>query len=292
MNKGSKSFLQKVISLSKITIMLPVALTAVTGFFLFDPSFSVKLLLIVSGVLLLAISASVLNQIQEIRYDAIMERTRSRPLTEKSLSLFSAWVVFASSLLTGSVLLYSGGGLYPLVTGLLTLVWYNGVYTYLKRITAFAIVPGALTGVLPLIIGYLGAGGELNNPEILSLSFVFFMAQIPHFWMILMRYGDEYLKAGLPSLTNIFDVNKIRRLTFIWVLASVVAFVLLPLFSIITSAIGILILLLLSLTIIAVFFTILIDRYRFPISFYFRFFNYYILFLLLLIIADKTILGM
>ena len=200
--------------------------------------------------------------------------------------------IFASSLLTGSVLLYSGGGLYPLVTGLLTLVWYNGVYTYLKRITAFAIVPGALTGVLPLIIGYLGAGGELNNPEILSLSFVFFMAQIPHFWMILIRYGDEYLKAGLPSLTNIFDVNKIRRLTFIWVLASVVAFVLLPLFSIITSAIGILILLLLSLTIIAVFFTILIDRYRFPISFYFRFFNYYILFLLLLIIADKTILGM
>jgi protoheme IX farnesyltransferase len=131
--------------------------------------------------------------------------------------------------------IYSGGNLPAVLIGIFTVIWYNGIYTYLKRITAFAVVPGAITGALPPLIGWVAAGGEVWAKPIIFLEFLFFTGQIPHFWLLILKYGDEYKSAGVPTLTDIFNYDQINRLTFTWVLTSVIAAVFLCYFEIIKS---------------------------------------------------------
>ena len=267
--------------------MIPVALTAVTGFFLFDPVFSGKLFTVVAGVLLLAIAASVLNQIQERNLDSLMNRTRHRPLADKSLTLTSAWIILSITFATGSLLLFTSGGFNAFITGIFTLAWYNGVYTNLKRITAFAVVPGALTGALPPLIGYFGAGGLLNNPGIVALCFVLFMAQIPHFWMIQIRYGVEYKNAGFPSLISLFNITALERLTFTWVLASLTSTLLLPVFGIITESFFLYTLMGITGFTFVMFLNYLIKWIKVKEKVYFIAFNLYYLIVMGLVVAER-----
>jgi protoheme IX farnesyltransferase len=94
------------------------------------------------------------------------------------------------------------------------------VYTYLKRVTAFAVVPGALIGAIPPIMGYVSAGGSLHDPAILLVAMFFFLWQIPHFWLLLLMLGDEYREAGLPTVTGRFARPQLQRISFVWVLAT------------------------------------------------------------------------
>lgn len=219
--------------LSKLSIMIPVSFTSFTGYFIFRPHFSLNILLVTIGVLLLAISASVLNQLQEIEIDSRMDRTRNRPLPSRKISISQASIFFFLNLITGSLILFSAGGYRALLIGLLTIIWYNGIYTFAKRITAFAVIPGALTGALPPLIGWVAAGGGIWDRPVIFLEFLFFTGQIPHFWLLMLQYGDEYRKAGLPDLTNIFTRLQISRLTFTWVVTSVIAALFLCFFEII-----------------------------------------------------------
>jgi heme o synthase len=267
--------------------MLPVALTTATGYFLFSPSFSLALLKIVLGVLLLAIAASVLNQIQERIPDALMNRTLSRPLAQKSMSLRTVWIICLLSASIGSYLIFIGGGLIALALGLFTMLWYNGIYTPLKKITPFAVVPGALTGAIPPFIGFTGAGGYLLHPEILALGFVFFMAQIPHFWMIQIKYNNEYKNAGFPVLTSLISKNALESLTFIWVTASLASTMLLPLFQIVTHNVSIYSLFIISGIILLVFLNRLFNGVAMKDKVYFTLFNLYFLFVMTIIIVEK-----
>jgi len=121
------------------------------------------------------------------------------------------------------------------IIGLFTIVWYNGVYTYSKRISAFAVVPGAVTGALPPLMGWIAAGGGVWDKPIIFLEFLFFAGQIPHFWLLILKYGEEYRKAGIPSLTMIMSRQQINRLTFAWVVTSVLAALFLCYFEIIRT---------------------------------------------------------
>ena len=67
------------------------------------------------------------------------------------------------------------------------LIWYNGIYTPLKRKTAFAVVPGSVIGAIPPMVGYVAAGGSALDPQILAFAFFMFMWQIPHFWLLIMK---------------------------------------------------------------------------------------------------------
>jgi protoheme IX farnesyltransferase len=217
--------------------MLPVSLTGFTGYFLFNPHFSIRLLLVSLGILLMAVAASTLNQIQEAGLDSRMQRTHDRPIPSGRIKLKHAIIFFVCTIIGGTVIVYSAGNLIAALTGLLTILWYNGIYTYLKRLTAFAVVPGAVTGALPPLIGWLAAGGGIWDKPIIFLGFLLFMGQIPHFWLLILKYGEEYHKAGIPSLTDIFQRDQINRLTFIWVVTSVVAALFLCYFEVIRNAI-------------------------------------------------------
>jgi protoheme IX farnesyltransferase len=235
MRSNSGNRIRDYLQLSKLTIMLPVTLTGFTGYFIFDPHISIKLVLISLGILLMAVSASALNQIQEVGLDRMMDRTHDRPLPTGRIRLKHAITFSLFSLFAGTFIIYSSGNLLAALIGLFTVLWYNGIYTYSKRITAFAVVPGALTGALPPLIGWVAAGGGIWDKPIMFLEFLFFTGQIPHFWLLIVKYGEEYKKAGIPSLTDIFKKDQINRLTYTWILTSVIATVFLCFFEVIKT---------------------------------------------------------
>ena len=112
------------------------------------------------------------------------------------------------------------GGITPTALVFLTVLWYNGVYTWLKKRTAFAAIPGALIGAIPPAIGWSAAGGRPEDPALAALCLFFFLWQVPHFWLLLFKHGDDYSRAGLPSLTRIFSARQLVHLTFIWMLVT------------------------------------------------------------------------
>jgi len=235
--------LKHYLELSKLKIMIPVSLTGFTGFFVFDPSLSSSIFYVTGAILLLSVAASVLNQLQEAEIDRKMNRTMNRPLPSGNITKGHAIIFFLLNLISGTLILLTAGNLTAAIIGLITIFWYNIIYTYAKRITAFAVVPGAITGALPPLIGWVAAGGGVWDKPIIFLEFLFFTGQIPHFWLMILKYGDEYKKAGMPSLTEVFSTNQINRLTFIWAVSSIFAAIFLCYFGIIQSGILIVILL-------------------------------------------------
>jgi len=233
--RSSPTGIKDYLELAKIKIMIPVSLTGFTGYFAFDPHISSGILLTTLGIFLLAVSSSVLNQIQEVEFDVKMNRTSHRPLPSRKIKLSHAVIFFFLNLLTGASFLYAGGNLKAVIIGLFTIFWYNVVYTYAKRITSFAVVPGAITGALPPLIGWVAAGGSPWDKPIIFIGFLIFTGQIPHFWLLILRYGDEYKNAGFPTLTEIFTTTQINRLTFSWVVSSVFAALFLCYFEIIQN---------------------------------------------------------
>jgi protoheme IX farnesyltransferase len=245
--------LKNYLELAKLKIMLPVSFTGFTGYFIFDPHLSCKIILITLGILLMSVAASVLNQVQEADIDSMMDRTRDRPIPSRKIRTTEAILFFFFNLTAGTAIIYILGNLSAALVGLFTLFWYNAVYTYSKRLTAFAVVPGALTGALPPLIGWVAAGGGLSDKPIIFIGFLLFTGQIPHFWLLILRYGEEYKTAGLPVLTNNFSYTQIKRLTFTWVVTSVIAVIFLCYFEIASNPIIIGILILASALLIAEF---------------------------------------
>ncbi|MFA8434491.1 MAG: protoheme IX farnesyltransferase [Marinifilaceae bacterium] len=227
--------LSTLLDLAKIRIAIPVALSCLTGYLLFQPHFSQELILVVVGILLIVGGASALNHIQEHKRDALMHRTRYRPIPSGKISSKEAAVWSILFLLSGGILLAWGGTPESILLALFSIAWYNLVYTPLKQITAFAVVPGALSGAFPPLIGWLGAGGEWFHPTILAVALFFFIGQIPHFWLLLMIHNEDYKRAGFKVLTDIFTPMQLNRITLVWTLATIVVALLLPSFIIISS---------------------------------------------------------
>lgn len=119
--------------------------------------------------------------------------------------------------------------------GLFNIIWYNLFYTNLKKITPFAVVPGALTGAVPAFIGWTAAGGFVFDQKIILIGFFLFIWQIPHFWLLLMKYSDQYEKAGFPSIHNTLSKENLRFITLAWVTATSVVSIMFPFFSVINS---------------------------------------------------------
>ena len=222
--------------LSKVKLSLLVALSTATGFILATGGFSSGIVLPTVGIFLITCGSAALNQYQEREIDALMERTKLRPIPSKRVQPLNALLVALSLIFSGSLILFSGSNLGALGLSLLAVLWYNGVYTYLKRKTAFAVIPGALVGAIPPVVGWVAGEGRLLEPQILALAFFFFIWQVPHSWLLLSTYEKDYEKAGLPSITSTFTTSQLTRITFMWVLATAATCLLIPLFGIANSS--------------------------------------------------------
>jgi heme o synthase len=278
------------LELSKFKIMVPVSLTGFTGYFIFKPFFSYQIILVSIGILLLAIAASALNQIQEVELDSRMDRTRNRPIPAGNINIGHAKMFFLVNLLAGLAIIYFVGNLKAMIIGLITIIWYNGIYTYSKRITSFAVVPGAVTGALAPLIGWVAAGGDIWDRPVVFLEFLLFIGQIPHFWLLIMKYGEEYKDAGVPSLSDILNSTQINWLTFSWVVTSAVAALFLCYFEIIKSVPVIIILLIASIFMVWLFSDLLKNQgISNNLKKYSKILDLYFLLVLLLLITDRII---
>ncbi|MBN1608088.1 MAG: protoheme IX farnesyltransferase [Polyangiaceae bacterium] len=217
--------------LTKLRISAVSTLTAATGYLAEAQELRPGLVSTAVGTLALALSASALNEVQERDIDARMQRTRTRPLPGGRVSTRAAVSGAVLLVSLGSAVLYLGHGPSAALLGLLALFWYNAVYTPLKRVSAFAVFPGALIGALPPAIGWVAAGGSVMDPALTALSFVFFVWQVPHFWLLALRHQEDYERGGLPTLSKYFSATQIQRLVFTWTGAAVVSCALLGVFQ-------------------------------------------------------------
>ena len=221
---GVLSWVLLISEFTRVRLVSVITLSTATGYFMFSEKIEGAVLLPIIGVFFLGCGCSAVNQIQEARTDGRMERTKHRPIPTGKLDLPIGWFLAILMLLAGFYFLASIDHHTYLILGLglFTLVWYHGVYTYLKIVTPFAVIPGALLGVIPPLVGWCAAGGMWNDPLILLVAFYFFVWQVPHFWLLMLLRGKEYERAGLRSMTDIFDQRQFYRITFIWLVAAAV----------------------------------------------------------------------
>jgi protoheme IX farnesyltransferase len=226
------------LELTKFRISLFSTLSTFSGFILARRGLSVDFIFPILGVFLLASGACALNQYQERNHDLLMERTHSRPIPSKRLSPSTALKISLGFLFFGFILLYIGAHWSAVGLGLLAVFWYNGVYLFLKRKTVLAAIPGALIGAIPPLIGWVSGRGFFSlDSQILAISFFFFIWQVPHFWLLLLKGGRDYEKAGLPSLTKILTAAQLSRVTFVWIISTAATCMMIPLFGIVESQI-------------------------------------------------------
>ncbi len=135
------------------------------------------------------------------------------------------------SLAVALALLALTGGMLPLILGGIAIVSYNGLYTWLKRKTAFAAIPGALIGSLGPAIGWTAAGGTLDSKALLAIMMVFYLWQVPHFWLLNLKYPGDYAGAGYPCPVEVLGRKRLTRLTAIWIASAAIASLLFPLFG-------------------------------------------------------------
>jgi protoheme IX farnesyltransferase len=200
--------------------------SALMGYILAARAVTPEAIAPLAGVIVLACGSGALNQYQERDLDAQMVRTRSRPIPSGRLSPGRALAVAIALLVLGAVLL-SGNGT-AVALGIVTVFWYNGVYTPLKRVSALAAIPGGVVGSLPPVIGFVSAGGDPFAPVIVAVAFFFFVWQVPHFWLLLMRIGEDYERAGMPTLSALLSRRQLSRLIYVWMLATGVTCMVIP----------------------------------------------------------------
>lgn len=284
------TYLSVAFRLGKATISLPVALTGFLGYFLYRPQMDRNALLVASGVFLLAMGSSAINQIQERKLDAMMKRTSGRPIPAGVLSLGQAVFLAALYTLTGIILLLLTGSPGATAIGLFVLLWYTLVYTPLKRVTAFAVFPGALVGALPPLIGWTAAGGVPWDLRIVSVAFLLFVGQMPHYWLLMLRMGEEFREAGLPSITRVLEPRQIRNISFVWIAATGTVVLMLPATPLIRSRLIGLILIIASLAFLYRMFRL---SYRGSLLVHWRkgfiTVNLFYLMIILALIADRII---
>lgn len=218
-----KGFFKSLAELGKVRISLPVALSALAGYVLYSGTISIQGGLLGLGVFLMSCGSGALNHWQERKTDARMPRTRNRPIPSGKITSSQGFLITAGYLVAGSLVLFFSNPIIALVLSWMTLFFYNLVYTPLKKITAFAVIPGSMVGALPPVIGWTAAGGYIGAETILIVAAFFFIGQIPHFWLLLLLFGDQYKLAGMPSLTDIFSEVQIKRVTFAWIITTIAA---------------------------------------------------------------------
>ncbi|MBV5284141.1 MAG: protoheme IX farnesyltransferase [Paludibacter sp.] len=248
-----RNYFQIVLALIKYKVSIAVTFTAITGYIVFSGQFDVQILTLVLGVFFLAGGSSALNECQESTYDAKMPRTMNRPIPTGRISLVEATLVSILFLVVGTAILYLAFGAVTALLGLLNIVWYNGIYTYLKRVTPFAVVPGSLVGAIPALMGWTAAGGYVFEPTIVFIAFFLFIWQIPHFWLLMLKYGKEYEDAGFRTINQAVQPQNLKLLIFSWVVATSFSSIIIPLFLVNISLPFFLVIFALNLAFIGIF---------------------------------------
>lgn len=195
--------------LVKARLTLLVLLTTAVGFYLgaSGPINYISLFHAVFGTALAAAGAAALNQWWERRLDALMLRTRERPIPAGRMLPRSALIVGGLLAIAGVTYLIITANRLSAILAALTIVIYIFGYTPLKRISTANTLVGAIPGALPPMIGWAAASGRLD-PGAWSLFAILFLWQMPHFFAIAWMYREDYARAGFQMVSNEDETGK------------------------------------------------------------------------------------
>ena len=187
------------IEITKLRLSVSVVFSSVISYLIgmseFD--FEIFLYLVVGGLMMVSAS-NIFNQVIERDLDALMQRTKGRPLPMGQISVNNALVLGFTFVIAGLTFLYLINPLCAML-GAISIFIYACVYTPLKLITPLSVFVGAIPGAIPFMLGWVAATNELGV-EALALFLMQFFWQFPHFWAIAWWQNDEYEKAGFKML--------------------------------------------------------------------------------------------
>lgn len=158
------------------------------------------------GGFLITGAANTCNQIREKESDKLMKRTCARPLPGNRLSKRSARI-FALVIGATGILLLSFINLFSGLLGVVAFLMYVFAYTPLKKVGPVAVIPGAIAGSMPILIGCTAATGTITMTALL-LFFIQFIWQFPHTWSIAWMLDEEYNRAGIHMLPSRGRTNR------------------------------------------------------------------------------------
>jgi heme o synthase len=208
--RRSGSLVADYVQLAKPRLNLLVVATSAAGYYLGGPP-STDLALMaqaVTGTALVAGGAAALNQLYERDTDALMRRTRLRPLPDGRVSPVDARLFGLGLTIAGLLLLAARANLLAAVLAFATIFVYLVIYTPMKLLTPASTLVGAVPGALPALIGWTASHGSVGLGGLTLFAIVFFW-QIPHFMAIAWLYRDDYGKAGFPML-SVIDPSGVR----------------------------------------------------------------------------------
>ena len=187
------------IEITKLRLSVSVVFSSVISYLIGMSEFNFEIFLyLVLGGLMMVSASNIFNQVIERDLDALMQRTKGRPLPMGQISVNNALVLGFTFVIAGLTFLYLINPLCAML-GAISIFIYACVYTPLKLITPLSVFVGAIPGAIPFMLGWVAATNELGV-EALALFLMQFFWQFPHFWAIAWWQNDEYEKAGFKML--------------------------------------------------------------------------------------------
>ncbi|RUR02371.1 MULTISPECIES: heme o synthase [Legionella] len=213
------------LELCKPRVVALMLLTVVVGMYLATPGWVpvATLTSALLGIGLCAGSAAAINHLVDKRIDAMMARTKKRPIAHGRISVKEAFLFACVLGVGGLVILILFVNRLTAVLTFVSLIGYAGVYTgYLKRATPQNIVIGGLAGAAPPLLGWTAVTNQLD-PQALLLVLIIFTWTPPHFWALAIYRFEDYRHAEIPMLpvTHGIDYTKLNVLLYTILLVAV-----------------------------------------------------------------------
>ncbi len=197
-----KSLYKDFVEVTKARLAISVVFSTIAGYLLGVDSWSsqnwfVLLLLAIGGYCMVGAS-NVFNQIIEKDLDALMDRTKNRPLPSGRMTKQTAFILGSILTILGLIILYNVNPKTAMFSAI-SIFMYVSLYTPLKTVTPLSVFVGAFPGAIPYMLGWVAATGHFGI-ETGTLFIIQFFWQFPHFWAIGWFLYDDYKKAGFFML--------------------------------------------------------------------------------------------
>ena len=192
-------FLADFKAVTKMGLSISVVFSSLAGYLLAADSvhFQTLVLLAIGGYFMVGAS-NVFNQIIERDLDALMERTKNRPIPAARMSVTYAFILAIVLTIGGLSILYSINERTAMF-GAISICLYTSAYTPLKTKTPLSVFVGAIPGAIPFMLGWVAATGKFGIEAGILFMLQFFW-QFPHFWAIGWFLHEDYQKAGFNML--------------------------------------------------------------------------------------------
>ena len=193
------TLLSDFLKLTKFRLSISVVFSSVAGYLLAVDQIKISILLgLFFGGFAMVGASNAFNQWIEKEKDALMDRTKNRPLPAGRMNNLTALTIASLLSLLGTFIL-NNINYKTALFGALSIFIYTCVYTPLKSVTPLSVFVGAFPGAIPFMLGWVAATGSFGiEPGVLFM--VQFFWQFPHFWAIGWMMDDDYKRAGFKML--------------------------------------------------------------------------------------------